>query len=78
MTLDSKNIVATSTEAALDSEEDEDVLFRLEALRWLQQALSDLDRAIELGRGDTARVLLHRIQDVLQAPAIQDDSPDDR
>jgi hypothetical protein len=55
-----------------DEDMDEDACFRLEALRWIHQALADLDRAIELGQGDTAKVLLHRIQDVLHTPAVAD------
>ena len=53
---------------------DEDVAFRQEALRWIHEALSDLDRAIQVGRNDTAKLLLHRIQDVLYAPATRSDS----
>ncbi len=52
----------------------DDAGFRHEALRWVHQALSDLDRAIEAGHGDTARLLLRRIQHVLNAPALPSDS----
>jgi hypothetical protein len=48
-------------------EDDDDADFRHESLRWIHQALADLDHAIEAGRNDTARRLLHRIQDVLEA-----------
>jgi hypothetical protein len=56
-----------STTALPDPGDDDDAAFRHESLRWIHQALTDLDCAIEAGRSDTARELLHRIQDVLQA-----------
>jgi hypothetical protein len=59
-------MAAVST-AATSDQDDDDVAFRHESLRWIHQALADLDCAIEAGRSDTARELLHRIQDVLQA-----------
>ena len=58
---------AVSTPATPPDPEDDDAAFRHESLRWIHQALADLDCAIEAGRSDTARELLHRIQDVLQA-----------
>jgi hypothetical protein len=68
---------APAVPPSFDEGLDEDACFRLEALRWIHQALADLDRAIELGQGDTAKVLLHRIQDVLHTPAVQADSTDE-
>jgi hypothetical protein len=50
-------------------EGDEETGFRLEALRWVHQALSDFDQAIATGRTQTAKQLLRRIQDVLLTPA---------
>jgi hypothetical protein len=64
-----------------DSEEvvlDDEAKIRLEALRWIHQALSDIDRAIEAGRNDTAKQLLHRVQDVLHMPGVQPDSDETR
>ena len=49
------------------------VQIRVEALRWIHQALSDIDRAIETGHHDTAKRLLHRVQDVLDLPAVSPD-----
>ncbi len=53
--------------------EDADAPIRLEALKWIHQALADIDRAIETGHTATAKQLLHRIQHVLDMPAIQSD-----
>ena len=44
---------------------DDDTDVRLEALKWMNGALSDLDRAIEAGRTETAKELLRRLKHVL-------------
>jgi plasmid stabilization system protein ParE len=53
---------------------DDDAEVRLEALRWMTSALSDLDRAIETGQTATARELLRRLRDVLDT---LHDAPED-
>jgi hypothetical protein len=50
---------------------DDDTDVRVEALKWMTGALSDLDRAIEAGQTETAKKLLQRLRhvlDTLEAP----------
>jgi hypothetical protein len=50
---------------------------RVQALNWIRQTLSDVDRAMEAGKNSLAQELLRRVQRVLEMPDIQTDPDDD-
>jgi hypothetical protein len=65
----------------LDPAEEDDGLdasrARVQALIWIRQTLSDVDRAMEAGKNSVAKELLRRVQRVLELPDIQTDPDDD-
>ena len=68
---------STRQRSADDDEGFEVSRARVQALTWIRQTLSDVDRAMETGKHAVAKELLRRVQRVLEMPDIQTDPDDD-